>query len=85
MQLSNLKEHFYKVSQFKVVDMLRLRQGKTDAKFGRKNKSILILCLSEKDAFQNLKSNHIFRAGGLLNKYFNTVFNTLLSGYFQGK
>ena len=36
MQLSNLREHFYKVSQFKVVDMLRLRQGKTDAKFGEK-------------------------------------------------
>ena len=62
MQLSNLREHFYKVSQFKVVDMLRLRQGKTDAKFREKIYfNFLILFQfseifrpkNEKDAFQN--------------------------------
>ena len=58
MQLSNLREHFYKVSQFKVVDMLRLRQGKTDAKFREKKYFNFLFYFNfptknDKDAFQN--------------------------------
>ena len=57
MQLSNLREHFYKVSQFKVVDMLRLRQGKTDAKFREKIDFNFLFYFNfpqnYKDAFQN--------------------------------